>query len=231
MSDVRPQRRASLARAGQRPRRRFASSHASRVSRGQALVEFALIIFPLMLFMVVGATDISTLLDDHLDVVYAARAGARVGSVIGNLSPAGAPYTADCAVIGAVQSALSSARNVTVSQIAIYDATSVSDGEYSAGLPQDDYPGNTICNANGTTTPGPTSATWVPNGSNGPNPPPTRNNTPFSEDSLGVAITYSYTYDFNLVNLPTFSVTDWAVMPIEIVVNPTLPTPTPTPQP
>lgn len=227
MSDVRHQGRASLARAGQRRRRRFASS---RVSRGQALVEFALIIFPLMLFMVVGATDISTLLDDHLDVVYAARAGARVGSVIGNASPSGAPYTADCAIIGAVQAALSSTRNVTVSQIAIYDATSTTDGEYSAGLPQDIYPGNTICNANGTTTPGPTSATWVPNGSNGPNPPPTRSNTPFFEDSLGVAITYSYTYSFNLVNLPSFTVTDWAVMPIEIVVNPSLPTPTPIPQ-
>lgn len=225
MSDVRPQRRASLARAGQRPRRRFASS---RVSRGQALIEFALIIFPLMLFMVVGATDVSTLLDDHLDVVYAARAGARVGSVIGNLKPSGAPYTADCAVIGAVQSALSSTRNVTVSQIAIYDASSVSDGEYSAGLPQDVYPGNTICNANGTTTPGPTSATWAPTGLNDGSG---RSNVPFSEDSLGVAITYSYTYSFNLVNLPTFTVTDWAVMPIEIVVNPTLPTPTPTPQP
>lgn len=225
MSDVRHLRRASLARAGQRSRRRFASS---RASRGQAMVEFALIIFPLMLFMVVGATDISTLLDDHLDVVYAARAGARVGSVIGNFSPAGAPYTADCAVIGAVQSALSSARNVQVSQIAIYKADTAGNptGAYSAGLPQDVYPGNTICNANGTTTPGPTSATWAPNGLNDGTG---RSNVPFSEDSVGVAITYSYTYSFNLVNLPTFSVTDWAVMPIEIVVSPTLPTPTPTP--
>lgn len=226
MSDVRPQRRASLARAGQRPRRRFASS---RASRGQALIEFALIIFPLMLFMVVGATDISTLLDDHLDVVYAARAGARVGSVIGNLKPSGAPYTADCAVIGAVQSALSSTRNVTVSQIAIYDATGSPNGAYSAGLPQDVYPGNTVCNANGTTTPGATSATWAPTGDN--TGATGRNNTPFNEDSIGVAITYTYTFSFNLFNLTPPTVTDWAVMPIEIVVNPNLPTPTPTPQP
>ncbi|MGH2504830.1 MAG: TadE family protein, partial [Ktedonobacterales bacterium] len=39
-------------------------------SRGQALVEFALFV-PLLMLLVIGATDVSTLLDDHLDVVYA----------------------------------------------------------------------------------------------------------------------------------------------------------------
>jgi hypothetical protein len=46
-----------------------------------------------------------------------------------------------------------------------------------------------------------------------------------------VAITYTYTYSFNLFNLQSPVVTDWAVMPIEIVVNPALPTPTQTPAP
>ncbi|MFI5278130.1 MAG: TadE/TadG family type IV pilus assembly protein, partial [Ktedonobacterales bacterium] len=81
------------ARSGYGSRRRLIGI---RKQRGQALIEFALIIFPLLLLLVVGSTDISTLLDDHLDVVYAARAGARIGSVIGNYAPAGAPYTADC---------------------------------------------------------------------------------------------------------------------------------------
>lgn len=220
-------RRVFPALVGKRSRHRFINR---RASRGQALVEFALIIFPLLLLLIVGATDVSTLLNDHLDVVYAARAGARVGSVIGNLAPAGAPYTADCAVIGAVQSALSSSRGVNVSQIAIYDATGVPDGAYSAGVAQQDvYPGNTVCNANGTTTPGATSATWAPTGDN--TGKTGRNNTPFNEDSIGVAITYTYTYSFNLFNLNPPTVTDWAVMPIEIVVNPALPTPTPTPAP
>lgn len=203
-----------VARLGKRSRRRRS------VSRGQALVEFALFV-PLMMTLVVGATDISTLLDDHLNVVYASRAGARVGSVIGNYSPPSpGQYTADCAIIGAVQSALASTRNVQITQIAIYQAGTT--GVYSAGLPQDIYAGNAVCNADGTVTPPASQATW---------PPIVRSNTPFFEDSIGVAITYNYSYDFNLLNIPTPTVTDWAVMPIEIVVNPTVPTPAPTTAP
>jgi len=173
------------------------------------MIEFALILFPLLLFMVVGATDISTLLDDHLDVVYAARAGARVGSVIGNYNPSGAPYTADCAIIGAVQSALAGTRNVTVSKIAIYKPNTT--GAYSSALPQDVYPGNATCNSNGTVSVAATQTSWTP---------ATRCNVPFNEDSIGVAITFTYTYSFNLLNLPAPTVTDSAVMPIEIVVSP-----------
>lgn len=196
-----------------------AGSHASRrrsVSRGQALVEFALFV-PLMMTLIVGATDISTLLDDHLDVVYAARAGARVGSVIGDYAPSSAPYTADCAIIGAVQAALSNARDVQVTQIAIYKSDST--GVYSSTSLQDTYPGNAVCNADGSITPAATTATWPPSYP--------RCNTPFYEDSIGVAITYNYTYSFNLLNLPNFPVTDSAVMPIEIVVNPQLSSATP----
>lgn len=175
--------------------------------RGQALVEFALFV-PVLLLMVVGATDISTLLDNHLDVVYAARAGARVGSVIGKYAPAGALYTADCAVVGAVQAALASSRNVQVSQIAIYksDAT----GVYSNSLPQDVYAGNAVCNANGSVTPAASKATWAPS---------TRDTDPFSEDSIGVAITYTYTYSFNLIGIGSFTTTDYAVMPVEVVIG------------
>jgi hypothetical protein len=175
---------------------------------------------PVIMMMVLGATDISTLLDNHLDVVYAARAGARVGSVIGNYSPTGAPYTVDCAVIGAVQSALSSTRLVKVQQIAIYKSDPTT-GQYSSSLPQDVYPGNTVCNADGTTTPAATTTTWAPN---------TRSNTPFTEDSIGVAITYSYQYQFDLLGIGTFATTDYSVMPIEIVVSTPAPAATPTPK-
>jgi Flp pilus assembly protein TadG len=173
------------------------------------MVEFALIMFPLLLFMVVGATDISTLLDDHLDAVYAARAGARVGSVIGNYSPSGAAYTADCAIVGAVQAALAGTRNVQVTQIAIYQADYT--GVYSNSRPQDVYAGNAVCNADGSITPAATKTTWAPS---------IRCNVPFQENSIGVAITYNYTYAFNLLNFAQPTVTDSAVMPIEIVVNP-----------
>lgn len=190
-----------------RPQRR-------RVSRGQALVEFALFV-PLFLFMLVGATDIATLLNNHLDVVYAARAGARVGSVIGQFSPTSAPYTADCAIIGAVQAALSNSRGVQVSKIAIYQSNS--SGLPTSSAAEDVYPGNAICNSDGTISPAASQTGW---------PPKNRSTTPFQEDSIGVAITFSYTYQFNPLGdqfTPTgngtFSATDYSVMPIEIVIG------------
>lgn len=184
------------------------SPRSRNVSRGQALVEFALFV-PVILALVVGATDVSTLLDDHLDIVYAARAGARVGSVIGNFSPAGATFTADCAILGAVQAALSNAVNVQITEIDIYKAPA--NGVYSAALPQDVYPGNTVCLASGAPSNPATSATWIPS---------TRSNTPFTEDSIGVAIHYSYTYQFNVLGIPPVTPNpDYAVMPIEIVIG------------
>ncbi|MDE3229332.1 MAG: pilus assembly protein [Chloroflexota bacterium] len=185
------------------------SPRRGKTSRGQALVEFALFV-PLLLTLVLGATDVATLLDDHLDIVYAARAGARVGSVIGNFSPSGATFTADCAVIGAVQAALSSAVNLQITQIAIYQAPP--SGAWSSTLPQDVYPGNTICLPSGAPSNTATTATWIPS---------TRNHTPFTEDSIGVAIWFSYTYQFNIFGfLPVAPVMpEYAVMPIEIVVS------------
>lgn len=188
-----------------------------KVSRGQALVEFALFV-PLLMFMIIGATDVSTLLDDHLNIVYAARAGARVGSVIGDYAPTGAPLTADCAIIGAVQAAIASSRNVQITQIAIYQAPA--DGVYSPKLAyQDIYPGNTTCTSTGAPSQAASTLAWPPGGSASP-PSPPRNTTPFTEDSIGVAITYTYTFSFNPLGGGTLGpLTDYAVMPIEIVVG------------
>lgn len=190
-----------------------------KVSRGQALLEFALFV-PLLMYMVVVATDVSTLLDDHLNVVYAARAGARVGSVIGNYAPGGSTdFTADCAVLGAVQAALSNSPNVQVQYIAIYQAPVT--GTYSLKQPQDLYAGSAICGSNGQPSPGAIQATWIPS---------TRSTTPFTEQSIGVAITYSYSFQFSPLGGTVFKSTDYAVMPIEIVVGtPPASTPPPTP--
>lgn len=192
-----------------------------KVSRGQALLEFALFV-PLLMFMVVGATDVSTLLDDHLNIVYAARAGARVGSVIGNYAPGGSTdFTADCAVIGAVQAALTNSPNVVVGQIAIYKAPS--NGVYSSSLPQDIYPGNAVCGSGGQPSPGASQTGWIPS---------SRSTAPFNEDSIGVAISYTYNVQFSPLGGTTFKSTDYAVMPIEIVIGtPPASTPPPTPVP
>lgn len=188
-----------------------------RVSRGQALVELVLFV-PLLIFMVAGATDISTLLDNHLNVVYAARAGARVGAVMGT------NQYADCATIGAIQSALSSNRSVTLNQIIIYNVAAPSSNyTYTPGQPADIYPGNATCVStsvnSGTISVSPTQATWLP---------ATRNVTPFTEQSIGVELQYTFTFQFTTLGLGTGVTTDYAVMPLEVVINQSV-TPTPTP--
>ncbi len=169
-------------------------------ARGQALVEFALI-FPLIMFLVVGATDVATLLDNHLDIVYAARTAARVGSILGT-APA-----SDCAVIGAVRAALSPVRGLQVTRIVIYQAAA--NGQPN-GTNQDIYLGNSVCNPDTSITPSAQSVGW---------PPSVRNTTPINEDSIGVELDFNYTFQFNLLGMGTFSAVDRAVMPMEVVIG------------
>jgi Flp pilus assembly protein TadG len=173
-------------------------------SRGQALVEFVMI-FPLIMLLVLGASDVATLLDNHLDVVYAARTAARMGSILGT-APA-----ADCAIIGAIRAAMSSVRNVQVSSIVIYQAGA--DG-LPIGAKKDVYQGATVCNADGTTSPGATSLGW---------PPGQRSTTPLFEDSIGVEIDYSYTFQLDLLGMGQFTSADRAVMPLEVVIGTPVP--------
>jgi TadE-like protein len=180
------------------------SSRGRRASRGQAIIEFTLI-FPLVMFLVVGATDVSTLLNDHLDVVYAARTAARVGSILGT-APA-----SDCAIIGAVQAALSPVRDVQLNRVDIYQAG-------ANGLPngtnQDIYYGNSICDSTATIVPSAQSIGW---------PPSVRNTNPITEDSIGVELDFTYTYQFDLLGMGTFSASDRAVMPMEVVIGSPIP--------
>ena len=169
-------------------------------SRGQALVEFVMI-FPLVMLLVLGASDVATLLDNHLDVVYTARTAARIGSILGT-----APAT-DCAIIGAIRAAMSSVRNVQVNSIVIYQAGA--DG-LPIGTNRDVYPGATVCNADGTTSPSATSLGW---------PPGQRSTTPLFEDSIGVEIDYSYTFQLDLLGMGQFTSADRAVMPLEVVIG------------
>jgi hypothetical protein len=60
-------------------------------------------------------------------------------------------------------------------------------------------------------------------------PPSSRNDNPYIEDSLGVQVSYSYTFQFPLLGSGVFQTTDYTVMPINPVVLPTpilAPTPT-----
>ena len=200
-----------------RPPRRIRCSRTG-AHRGQALVEFSLFVV-FLLFLLIGVTDIATLLDDHEVVVYAARQGARTGAVIGPQA------NADCAIVGAVRSAMGNVNNLTLTQIIIYNANNADGSMYNNE--EDVYPGNVDCiggaiknPANQVVTPSP--GTWPPLQANGS---VNRNNTPFNTDSIGVELIYTYQWQFNVFGTPTFTASDAAVFPI----NPdTIPTPVPT---
>jgi hypothetical protein len=173
-------------------------------TRGQAIVEFALF-FPVILFLVLGSTDVATLLDDHLDIVYAARAAARVGSILGT-APA-----SDCAIIGTIRAALSSNRNLQPQRIVIYHANA--DGT-PIGTDEDVYQGSAVCNPDTTITPVAISTGW---------PPGLRSTTPLFEDSIGVEIDYAYTFQLDLLGMGQFTSADHAVMPLEVVIGTPIP--------
>lgn len=173
-------------------------------ARGQALVEFALLVTVLVL-LVAGATDEAMLLNDHLNVVYAARQGARTAAVLGQAS------NADCAAVGAVQAALANDPNLTVTGIVIYQSSAT--GQPTSPSMEDSYAGNTQCVVtNGTAAPSPAalSVGW---------PPSARNDLPYTEDSVGVQINYSYQFQFQLLGSGALTSSDYCVMPIEVVVS------------
>ena len=186
---------------------------AGRGTRGQALIEMSMFLLFITLLLA-GVADVGGLLDDHIAVVYAARQGARTGSVVGPIT------NADCPIIGAVYSALAGLPNLTLTRITIYKAGADGQPAVSGGQTSEDvYPGAVDCANNqivapGTTTPvSPTVDTWDPT-----NNPTARNATFPCEDSLGVRLDYTFQFRFNILGT-TFSSYDEAVFPMDPSFN------------
>lgn len=105
-------------------------------SRGQAIVEMALIL-PLLLLIVLGTLEFGFAFDHHLTLEYGTREGARVGSALVNGGgPLGCPggqttEEVDSRIVAAVQRVLTSPGSpvdlTRVSEIRIFRAGS--DGE------------------------------------------------------------------------------------------------------
>jgi hypothetical protein len=158
--------------------------------------------FVFIMLLLAGTTDIGTLLDDNVGVVYAARTGARTGAVIG--PNAGA----DCAIIGAVHASLLNQPDLTPSQIIIYQSDA--NGKNTRGH-FEAYPEPVTCSGgaivlpNTATVVSPTTNTW---------PAASRNNALYFEDSLGVEIDFSYQLRFNLLGAGVFNSSDAAVFPL-----------------
>src|SRR5215469_293387 len=192
------------------------SGHALRVRmrheraglRGQALLEFALFFLFIMLLLA-GVTDIAGLLDLHLAVVYAARQGARTGVVMGSQP------SADCPIVGAIHAGMSNQPNSTLTLIEIYQSDAYGHPTGSVEY----YPGTVDCRG-GQIINTATGLVQAPlPGSNWD--PSLRNVTPFFEDSLGVALTFTYQMQFDLVG-SSVSATDYAVYPMNPLAAPTV---------
>jgi hypothetical protein len=188
--------------------------------RGQALLEFT-VFFLFIMPLLAGVTDVGLLLDAHIAGIYAARQGARTGSVIGPVPQA------DCAIVGAVHSVLANQPNLTISQITIYKAGST--GQPTSGLAQyyigtaDCQNGQIVDSSNCTPSCGGCCPTGPLTGSNWPptNPDgtPGRNVTPYQEDTIGVRIDYSYTFQFDLLGSGPFPTADYAAYPMNPAQN------------
>ncbi len=186
-----------------------------RPQRGQALIEFTLF-FTFMMLLLVAVTDIAFLLDDHVNLVFAARTGARTGAVLGqgfnSLDP-------DCEILSAIYATLLNQPDVKLTSITIYE---VSDAEVATGK-ENVYPAGATCTTGLTPPPPATVYTW---------PPGQRVKQPFEEDSIGVRLDFTYTWRFNILGFPPFSGFDSAEYPISPSGEPTpLPAPTATPTP
>ncbi|HEV2235944.1 MAG TPA: TadE family protein [Ktedonobacterales bacterium] len=186
---------------------------------GQALVEFTFFIFFAILPLLAGVTDVALLLDAHIAGIYAARQGARTGSVIGAAgSTVATPNTnADCAIVGAVHSVLVNQPNLTITEITIYKAGPT--GQPSTGVAQY-YVGTADCqngqimdtNAANCTPPATSCSTSALPGSNWD--AASRNVTPYQEDTIGVKIDYSYTFQFDILGSGPFPTSDYAAYPM-----------------
>lgn len=190
-----------------------------RSESGQALVEFSLF-FVLLMLIISLMVNLGGLLNDHVSLEYAARQGARTASVLNNQT------SADCGAIGAIDAATQNLPSIQLTQIIIYKA-GANGQPTGAANSENDYNGSVRC----TVTGGVASTTQTcTNAVGGACPwlPANRNNAPYTADSIGVKIVYSYTYQFPLLGGGSFNASDYTVMPIAPVGIPS-PAPTPTP--
>ena len=167
--------------------------------RGQALIEFAILLSFVLFPIFAGAVDLGSLLDSNLGIVYATRQAARTGAEE-DQDPG-----ADCAVLGAIYAATQNLSLVTVTQIIIYQ----SDSNGNSTGNQQVYTGNPGC-------PNPASPPAAAGGSNWPSS--SRQDTPPNEDALGVEIDYSYTWQTGFIAIGTFQGSDRTVMKLNPVV-------------
>ena len=163
-----------------------------RSERGQALVEFA-IILPTFILVLFGMLEFGLVFDHHLTLEYATREGARTGSA---LADGGGDATIcngiDAQIVAAVQRVLAAPGSPVdvsrVSQISIWRATAQGVPDVAVGVFTWTYTGpNTGPLVDGQrlsfSAPNPLPASWRPCARTAGGSTP---------DSIGVSLQYSY---------------------------------------
>jgi Flp pilus assembly protein TadG len=173
-------------------------SRRGRGQRGQAMVEFALVL-PVLLMLLGGLYDLGIVLRSHMAIVYAARQGALAAAASGTRN------TADCMALAAIASALDDQPGITIVDISIYqprdDGLPVG-GAGNTGF-ADVYPGNPGCSTL-SQLPMPQPGNWLP---------ANRITTPVGSRSIGIEIDYTYSWQMVPVTIGSLHISDRAVMP------------------
>ncbi|MGZ6296388.1 MAG: TadE/TadG family type IV pilus assembly protein [Candidatus Limnocylindrales bacterium] len=175
-------------------------------SRGQSLVEFAVLV-PVFMLILIGMLEFGLMFNHNLTLQYATREGARVGSALANgldssgaqavfcPAPAGA-NDPDCYIMAAVQRILESngspIRMANIGQVRIYSADAAGN---QIGSTVDVW---TYSPGGGPVVDG-RALDFARSGSNGW-PAGSRNNG-VNPDSIGVSISYTYTYQTPLASV------------------------------
>jgi Flp pilus assembly protein TadG len=139
-------------------------------SRGQTLVEFALVV-PVLMVLIMGVLDGALLMFSVGTARYASAEGSRVAATLGNVA------TTDSQVLGAVRNIVSGTQLFTVDEVDIYKLNQDGNGNLTQDLANTNKYALDGTALNG--TPWPASRRNVGNG---------------TSDFIGVTVNYTYTW-------------------------------------
>jgi Flp pilus assembly protein TadG len=170
-----------------------------RHSRGQATLEFALVV-PVIALLVFGGLNVTILIGDDLKAGYAVGAGVRYAAELGGRqsNPTATTAQIDAAIVSDVLTVMHGTSYVTLDEVDIY-AVSSADGSMQPGDPADTFDGTGRPLARQTF------------------PLELRLQSPPDDTSMGVRLRWHYTLP--LLNLGTAATTTYAVMRCEPITS------------
>lgn len=121
---------------------RVRRKRAGPATRGQAAVEFALVV-PIVALLLFGGLNVTLLIGDDIKAGYAVRAGVRLASELGGrqTNPSATTASIDARVVADVLAAVRNSAFATTDEVDIYAVTS-NDGTMQPGDLADTFDGS-----------------------------------------------------------------------------------------